>query len=179
MRLIEEWKDVEGWPYSVSSIGRVKNNQTGYVLKSQMMRNYYSVRLYRKGECKWKKVHRLVANAFIPNPSGKPEVNHIDGDKTNNRMENLEWVTASENQLHAIYILGKKSPPEHLRRMSEGNRKRIRCLETGIVYSSLRSAEQDTGIFSTSISKCLSGTYQRAGGLHWKEECEDEQKRVC
>lgn len=178
MELIEEWREIEDWPYSVSNTGRVKNNRTGYVLKPLMIRSYYSVRLYRQNECKWKRVHRLVAGAFISNPNSKPEVNHIDGDKTNNCVENLEWVTTSENQLHAIYILGKKSPSEHLKKMSEGNRKRIRCLETGVVYSSLRNAEQDTGVFHTSISKCLSGTYQRAGGFHWAEEY-DERKRVC
>ena len=175
------WRKIPNWEeYEVDETGKVRNTLTGNTIVGDTNNaGYQRICCYRNKHKQRFFRHRLVAELFIDNPNNLPEVNHIDGDKTNNRMENLEWVTASENQLHAIYILGKKSPPEHLKRMSEGNRKRIRCLETGIVYSSLRSAEQDTGIFSTSISKCLSGTYQRAGGLHWKEECEDEQKRVC
>ena len=62
----------------------------------------------RDGEKRSVSVHRLVASAFLPNPASKPEVNHINGDRSDNRVENLEWATRSENEIHAFRVLGKK-----------------------------------------------------------------------
>lgn len=100
----EKWKVVEGFSkYLISNTGRVKN-----IVKLRDLR-FYNCNGYSKIELindnsKDKKVfvHRLVALNFIPNPSNKPQVNHIDGDKNNNNIENLEWCTASENMRHAF-----------------------------------------------------------------------------
>ena len=70
---------------------------------------YLRVRLYGKNECRRFSIHRLVAEAFIDNPENKPEVNHLDGNKTNNNVENLEWATSKENMRHSI-LLGKVMP---------------------------------------------------------------------
>lgn len=169
MRLIEEWKPIEGYPYSVSSKGRVRNDDTGYILKPAIIRGYPHVRLYANGNHKWKRVHRLVASAFVPNPDQKPQVNHLDGNKLNNHVENLEWATERENSLHAVRTLGKGSSMEHLVKMSEVNKKPVLCVETDVMYSSRRDAEKHTGISHTSISKCITGKYKTAGGFHWKE----------
>ena len=85
--------------YSVSTDGVVKNNKTGRILKQDLSRRYPSVRLGKFGGAH--SVHRLVAQAFIDNHSNKEQVNHIDGDKTNNHVSNLEWCTAKENIRHA------------------------------------------------------------------------------
>lgn len=113
---MEEWKDIEGYEglYQVSDQGNVKslarkrNNSKGsYTQKERILKQsntttgYKKVELVKNGQKKSLRVHRLVAQAFIPNPENKPEVNHIDGNKTNNFVSNLEWVTSSENTTHA------------------------------------------------------------------------------
>lgn len=87
--------------YSVSSTGEVRNDNTGYILKKQMQDGYMKVGLTINGNMKRCSIHRLVATAFIPNPDNLPIVNHLDGIKNNNNVENLEWTTVSGNALHA------------------------------------------------------------------------------
>jgi hypothetical protein len=104
MEHIEKWKDVEGWDgiYSVSDTGKIRNNKTGKLRKFRKEKlGYLSVDLWNRGFMKRLKIHRLVALAFIPNMDSKPQVNHKDGNKENNSVENLEWNTAQENSQHA------------------------------------------------------------------------------
>jgi hypothetical protein len=99
---MEEYKIIEGFEnYSVSNFGNVKNNITGRILKTNKNeRGYYVVDLHKKGNRKKFKVHRLVGNAFIPNPKNKTQIDHINNDKTNNNVSNLRWVTQQENQFN-------------------------------------------------------------------------------
>ena len=113
----EMWEtiDIPGGKYEVSSEGKVRNILTKKCLAHNTRHGYLSVGLYSEG-CLTRgnfQVHRLVALAFILNIRDKPMVNHIDGDKTNDNVDNLEWCTASENQIHSRDILGnvKKSRP--------------------------------------------------------------------
>ncbi len=94
--------DIPDFPgYQVSNHGRVKNNKTGKILKPYLTRGYLRVSLYNESGRKCKLVHRLVAEAFLPNLHCKPAVNHINGCKTDSNVSNLEWVSASENMSHA------------------------------------------------------------------------------
>lgn len=104
----EIWKDVSGYErYAVSSMGRVRSNISGKILSTRRARNGYLRVNLRKGNVKYEKptvihVHKLVAEAFLSPIKGKTCVNHIDGNKTNNHVDNLEWVTNKENTEHAI-----------------------------------------------------------------------------
>jgi hypothetical protein len=83
-------------------------------LKPQKHRGGYRfVTLCKDGKTRTELIHRLVANAFLPNPEGKPQVNHKDGDKTNNAVDNLEWVTSSENGVHKCQVLGLHRGSKH------------------------------------------------------------------
>ena len=99
----EIWKDIKGFEgiYQVSNLGRVKRVKTGRILKSDMnSKGYLRVGLCKNSIKSNKRVHRLVAETFIPNPDNKSEVNHIDENKTNNSLDNLEWMTTKENINH-------------------------------------------------------------------------------
>ena len=118
---------------------------------------YKMVGIVINGRQQNKTVHRLVAQAFVPNPENKPMVNHIDGDKTNNRVDNLEWCDNRENQMHSFYKM-----------KTYGRTKPILCIETGKVYESAQQASRETGICSNNISSAGRGTIKSAGGFHWK-----------
>ena len=132
MKKHEIWKPIKGFEgyYEVSSYGRVKslarkvnrdftnmnNNKTGlglYEVSERILspkkKRYAGVTLVKDGNPSYPNVHRLVAEAFIPNPQNKSEVNHIDGNKQNNNIDNLEWATSSENKLHSMHVLGTPS----------------------------------------------------------------------
>lgn len=119
----EKWKEVVGYSglYEVSNIGRVRSldrkayrkgkSKSGFmvtikgkILKNKLNHGYHHIHLYTGGKYRTKKVHRLVAKAFIPNPEDKPNVNHIDLDRTNNKVDNLEWCTQQENIDHSIKL---------------------------------------------------------------------------
>lgn len=122
---MEIWKDIiwYEWLYQVSNIWNVKSLQKTNIgrwwclriYKEKIMKlskdtkGYTFVRLANNKKTKNMKIHRLVAQAFIPNPEKKPDVNHINWITTDNRLENLEWVTKSENQLHSIRVLWNKT----------------------------------------------------------------------
>lgn len=109
----EIWAIVPGYngDYSISSIGRIMSKKFGKIRHMNPSINsagYPYVGLSLNGSVKNHRIHRLVASAFISNPSNKPEVNHLNGDVTDSRVENLEWVTAKENTRHAFDVLGRK-----------------------------------------------------------------------
>lgn len=98
---IEKWKQIPNLPYEISSLGKIRNLQ-GKVLKTYIQNSgYEQIKINYQGLHIHKSIHRLVAEAFIPNPLNKEYVNHIDGNKLNNIVDNLEWCTNSENILHA------------------------------------------------------------------------------
>lgn len=101
-------KDAVGYEgnYGVTSHGRIYGYKSRKWLKPRISyRGYYLIRLLMNGKPHEHSLHRVVGQAFIPNPKDKPQINHIDGDKLNNHVDNLEWVTASENMQHC-YELG-------------------------------------------------------------------------
>lgn len=111
----EVWRPVKGYEdrYEVSSMGRVRslpNRERSTRNRIVVLRPYVGddgypfVTIWRNGKKRKCTIHRLVAGAFIPNPEDKPQVNHIDGNKDNNRVSNLEWVTAAENVQHAFRV---------------------------------------------------------------------------
>ena len=158
---MEEWRDIKGYEgkYQVSNLGRVKSRHK--ILKPNNVKGYLYVYPSKNSKKEALKVHRLVAEAFIDNPENKPEVNHIDGNKENNRVENLEWCTKSENMQHAI-----KTGLMHQYKTGEGPLSRkIICINTGEIYNSSRHASKETGIDNSNITKCCRGKQNSAGKL--------------
>lgn len=185
----EIWKDIKGYEgkYMVSNQGRVmslgRNVKFGThfrhvepkILKPrQYPIGYLYVMFFPNNKAKIKKIHRLVAEAFIPNPENKPCINHKNGLKTDNRVENLEWCSYSENTQHSMYVLGH----DHVFRINKGKlgkdnhfSKIILQIEDGNIIAEFygaAEAERETGIDSSGIIKCCKNKQQHAGGYQWK-----------
>ena len=164
----EVWKDIKGYEslYQVSNMGRVKSLPRLHHPYEQILAphevkgGYLQAELLRDGSKKGIKIHRLVAEAFIPNPEGKREVNHIDGDKHNNAVDNLEWVTSSENQMHAFYVTKAQKMSTVLQKDLDG--KPIRK------WYGINRASRALGIQAADISHCCSGQRKTAGGFTWE-----------
>lgn len=170
----EQWKDITGYEgeYLVSNLGNIKSIKRyhrGYDVVLKPLKTgpdwknencYLQVTLSKKNKTEKKLIHRLVAEAFIPNPDNKPQVNHIDGNKANNHIDNLEWSTESENSNHAINVLGK---------MNNGvfGVKPIICLETGKKYRSIAFAAKELGVNRRTFSYLISKK-REAFGCHWQ-----------
>ena len=149
--------DYEG-VYQVSECGDVKRIGKNKILKQQLVKGYFKLELCKNSLRKNHNIHRLVALAFIPNPLNKEQVNHIDGNKLNNSVSNLEWATAKENMKHA-WDTGLMQPSERQRQaasktMVDYNQKPTMDLTTGIVFDSLKEACQSTNFnYLTAISQ--------------------------
>ena len=161
INLEEVWKSIQGYEgfYEVSSWGRIKNSRSGRVLKAgKHITGYLLVDLCKNGKHTTYRVHRLVAQTFIPNPQNKPEVNHIDENKENNYVENLEWVTSKENINHGTHNL----------RVSKTKSLPIICVETGVEYSSGKECAKQLGLHRGNIINVLKGRRKTCGGYTFK-----------
>ena len=188
----EIWKDIPGFEglYQVSNLGRIKslerfvrNNGGCYKIKERILKpqkdkeNYLMVNLWKENKGKTMKIHRLVAQAFIPNPESKPEIDHIDTHKTNNRADNLKWATRIENannpiskNHHLNAIKGEKHPWYGKKGKECFNSKVIFQIKDDILidkWYGMAEAERATGVNKSCISKCCIGKFKSAYGFRW------------
>lgn len=189
----EEWR-VCGGSYEVSNYGRVRSIDREVIYNSSVRKpaaHKYKGKLLKpckdsygylvvRVDKKIQKVHRLVATAFIPNPNNKPQINHIDGDKTNNRADNLEWCTSSENIIHAYKNGMKEKSRKQARELADKNRKQVGmrkrvCIDQFTMsgeyvktYPAIFIAAKDNGISSTEIIRVAQGKKKQTAGYIWR-----------
>jgi hypothetical protein len=168
MSEVETFVKIEGFEkYEVSNLGRVKNIKSGRILKSHLNRSGYLMHQLRENN-KQKNLylHRIIATAFIDNPEEKPQVNHIDENKLNNDLSNLEWCTERENVIHGT----------RTKRVAEKLSKKVIQLDLNDnilnEFESMVQAEQETGVSTGNISSCCSGKTKSAGGFKWRKKVE-------
>lgn len=192
----EEWRDIviekNGITYDytglyqVSNLGRVKSLEKYDSVGRKYEEKILKVKPGKNGYCcitlhnndnggQRFSIHRLVANAFIPNKNNLPQVNHIDKDKTNNNVNNLEWCTAKDNIRHSRddisksrkgQFIGDKNPMYGVHRYGEENprARKIICVETKEVFNTIKEANET---YHANVVQCLKGRSKTAGGYHW------------
>ena len=173
--MIEEiWKDIEGYEglYQVSSEGRIKSlsrlTSNGRKIAEKILKpsnngwGYLQVILCKDGKHINHRIHRLVAQAFIPNPENKPEVNHIDENKENNNVDNLEWVTSKENSNHGT----------HKERVAKAQSKPVMGIsldgKSYLYFNSTMDAGRLGGFKQSAISACCRGERKTHKGYTWR-----------
>lgn len=172
---MEQWKPIKGFEdYEVSDAGRIRSldhyvkNGVGFrIVRGRILKlipdknGYYMIGLKRGGKHFPKKVHRLVAEAFISNPESKPQINHKNFVKTDNRVSNIEWVTQSENMLHS-YRNG------NMDNALEKKRKPVKC-SNGMVFNSSYDAANylNVNVFKGKKKiRCIAGRIRRCAAKH-------------
>ena len=182
----EIWKNIEGYPnYQVSNMGRIKRLSTGYyrrtekILKPQLQNNgYLHIKLSQKDKTKCILVHRLVAQVFIPNPNNLPQVNHINEDKTDNRVENLEWCTQKYNINYGNGISKRvKTNKENgtYKKIGEINSKiRSKSIlqfskDNSFIrrWDCIMDVQRELGYDNKQICSCLKNRQKTAKGVKW------------
>lgn len=165
----EEWKPIDGFEglYAVSSKGKVMNLKSGRILKHcSTPQGYAKVALCNgNGKIKQITVHRLVAEAFIENPDNLPEVNHIDENKTNNDVTNLEWVTASQNIKHSVHQRSCK-----INQLSLDG-------ELINTWESSHEIQRELGYIYSNIIKCCKNKRKQANGYRWEYVDPSQQQK--
>lgn len=161
--------DVFGWEaavpikdfpnYSIDKMGNVYNLAHKMIKPSVSNNGYLRVSLNNE-KVKHKRffVHRLVAEAFIPNPDNKSQVNHIDYNRSNNSVSNLEWCTPLENLQHSKII----------EKATEAKKRKVVCITTGEVFDSFKEVSKKLGLSHSNLVACCKGKRKRCGGLEWK-----------
>lgn len=177
----EIWKDVVGYEglYKVSDNGNVMSlhynhkNEPHLLKQSCGSSGYLHLQIYKGKKCKTVYVHQLVAEAFIPNPHNKQEINHINGNKLDNRLSNLEWATTSENQKHAIRN-GLRKPSPNSGRFGKNNPlSKTFCqydLNGNFIreWTGITQTAKEFGVSNTSLRHCLNGKHKTCCGFIWK-----------
>lgn len=185
---MEIWKSIVGYEglYEVSSLGNFRKLLSDGSIKNLKTTpnnwGYYTIGLRKNGKVKQYRISRLIAEAFIPNPDNKPYVDHIDTDKSNNRVDNLRWVTPSENSnnplsvSHMLESWNNLDRRRHQREINLGElhpRARSVCQlnESGTIiniFPTSIEAAKCLGCKHSNITKCCKGERKRAGGYRWK-----------
>lgn len=149
-----KWKQIEGYEkYSVSDTGLVKNTKSGWFLTCAKDKyGYLYVSFPENGKVKKVRIHRLVATTFIPNPENKATVDHINGNKEDNRVSNLQWLSYKEN----------------LNKYWELHRKPVICVENGIVYKSSYQAATELGVSPSHVKEVCDKKRRTEKKLHFE-----------
>lgn len=170
----EIWRDIKDYEelYQISNLGNIRSKKNCLNKKPSITNvGYYVVGLYN-GKNKNYLVHRLVAQAFISNPNNYSDVNHKDGNKLNNNVNNLEWCSHKSNMVHARDILGVKTGPKgYIGKNSKLSKKVVQLDKNDNIikiWDSISDVERELKISNGNICSCIKGKYHTSGGYKWK-----------